>query len=139
MPSRQEAYASRIRLLLRIALTLLVLCVGAALAFLYLPAVGSVSPRALNYSVTKKAGGSVIASVGPCRRSGERDKRGGERVYRCSVSDSGGSGGATYVVKVDGRCWKARRLGKGGFDGELRRRADGCVRWRDQLRLFDRI
>ena len=130
-PSRQEAYASPVRLLLGMALVLLVLCVAGALAFLYLPAIGSFSPKALNYSVTKKAGGSVLTTTSPCRRARKR-------VYRCSVSDSGGSGGATYVVTLVGRCWKAHRDG-GGFEGQLKRHAKGCVRWRDQLRLVDRI
>jgi hypothetical protein len=117
-----------------------VLLVGAVLAFLYLPAIGSFSTRALSYSVTKEAGGSVIAGpASPCRRTEGRGNRNGERRYRCSIGDSGGSGGAMYTVRVEGRCWKARRVRDFGFEGELKRRVEGCVRWRDQLRLFDRI
>ena len=119
--------------LLRAFIGLVLLVVLAALAFLFLPALGDFSPRALNYSVTKKAGGSVLAGpISPCRKARKR-------VFRCSVSDSGGSGGATYVVTVDGHCWKARRVGAGGFEGDLARRIEGCVKWRDQLRLADRI
>jgi hypothetical protein len=119
------------RLLIRMGLVLALLLVLAAGAFLYLPAIGSFSRKALNYSVTKKVGGSVIARVEPCAKQAKHR-------FRCPVSDKSGSGGADYVVTLNGRCWKARRLGRANFEGELARRKSGCVKWRDQLRVFDR-
>ena len=119
------------RLLLRMGLVLALLLVLAAGAFVFLPAVGSFSREALNYSVSKRVGGSVVVGVDPCRRQA-RDR------FRCEVADKSGSGGASYLVTVNGRCWKARRLGRARFEGELARRKSGCVKWRDQLRLFDR-
>jgi hypothetical protein len=119
-----------VRLLLRMGLVLAILLVLLGGAFVYLPAVGSYSRQALNYSVSKRVGGSVIG-VGPCRKQARHR-------FRCQVADSEGSGGATYQVTVDGRCWKARMAHDYGHEGKLERRANGCLKWRDQLRLFDR-
>lgn len=121
------------RLLLRLGVTLVAVLVGGVLAFLYMPAIGSPSPAALHYSVAREVGGSVLAS------GGTRCRRARERVFRCSVSDASGSGGAVYVVRRDGRCWRARRTNAGGGERELKKRATGCVKWRDQIRLADRI
>jgi hypothetical protein len=118
------------RLILRLGLVLVVLLVAGFGAFLYLPAIGSFSAKALDHSVTDRVGGQLLF-IHPCRRTGRH-------AFRCEVADSRGSGGATYVVAAHGRCWKARRLGRASSEGKLKRRASGCVRWRDQLRLLDR-
>jgi hypothetical protein len=120
-----------VRLLLRMGLVLALLLVLAGGAFLYLPAIGSFSREALNYSVSKRVGGSALLGVDPCKR--ETRHR-----FRCGVTDKSGSGGATYLVTVRGRCWKARRLGRANSGDGLAHQKSGCVRWRDQLRLFDR-
>jgi hypothetical protein len=119
------------RLLLRMGLVLALLLVLAGGAFLYLPAIGSFSRRALSYSVTKGADGSVIAGVDPCRK--EANHR-----FRCIVAGASESQGAEYAVTVHGRCWKARRIGRGDVGGKFPRQKSGCVKWRDQLRVFDR-
>jgi hypothetical protein len=119
------------RLLIRMGLVLALLLVLTAGAFLYLPAIGSFSRRALSYSVTKAVDGSVIADVNPCRKQGKHR-------FRCIVSGATESQGAEYVVTVNGRCWKARRIGAGDIGGKFPRQKSGCVKWRDQLRVFDR-
>jgi len=101
-----------------------------ALAFLFLPAIGPVSGDALSYSVTRKLGGSVTLGVSPCRDRGD--------VLICEVPDASNSGSATYRVRRDGRCWKALKV-RPGEEVPLPKRSSGCVRFRDQLRLFDRL
>ncbi len=101
------------------------------LAFSFLPAVGSPSAQALNYSVTREVDGSVTLGVSACDR--------GQDVWVCEVYDESNSGSATYRVRLDGSCWTAVKTGGFGEEVPLPQRASGCVRFRDQLRLFDRI
>jgi hypothetical protein len=117
---------SRRRLALLVGLCVLLI---PALDFLYLT-VGPVSGSALNYSVTRQVGGSVALGVPECR-----DRQG---VWVCEVPDASNSGSATYRVRRDGRCWTALRI-RSGAEFPLPRRASGCLSFRDQLRLFDRI
>jgi hypothetical protein len=104
--------------------------------YLWLPAIGDPSPQALQYSLTRAAGGSSSGFVPGC------DERGRDR-WTCEVSESHGSGSGTYRLRMDDtRCWRARkvapnRLEEGPLD--LTRRASGCVMWRDQLRLDSRL
>jgi hypothetical protein len=89
-----------------------------------LPPIGSYSPEALSHSLMGEIHGDTAASH--CWREGRR-------VYTCSASE--GSDEASYRVTTDGRCWKARRTSGYTYSTHAR----GCVGWRDQLRLFDRI
>jgi hypothetical protein len=117
---------SRRRLALLVGLCVLLI---PALDFLYLT-FGPISGEALNYSVTRQVGGSVALGVPECR-----DR---QDVWVCEVPDASNSGSATYRVRRDGRCWTAQKL---AADEEipLPPRASGCLSFRDQLRLFDRI
>jgi hypothetical protein len=51
--------------------------------------------------------GSVQGEVGTIDPSG-RCARLERRVWRCEVGDTGGSGGASYRIEIDGdnRCWR---------------------------------
>jgi len=96
--------------------------------------VGSVSPKALDYSVARESGGSLLFGTVPCRKRSSRE-------WHCLVSDSSGSGEAAYRVEMTGsRCWKART--DKAFSGEgkpLPRSVSGCVGVRDQLRIVERL
>ena len=98
--------------------------VAFVLAYLYLPPIGSYSPRALSYSLTLRLGGATDFSH--CERRGKH-------VYACAVSN--GSGGSSFRVRTHGRCWSARRT----MGGDLKPRVKGCVRWRDQLRIWEHL
>jgi hypothetical protein len=123
-----------LRRLLKAAVVVVVVVVGLALlavAFLTLPAIGSVSRQALAYSVTRHAGGSLLAGGRTCRRV-----PGG---YRCLIPDSQGSGAATYRVRLSGRrCWRAQKV-SAEQEGPLPRRLSACAGLRDQARLVDRL
>jgi hypothetical protein len=114
----------------------LVIVASLVAGYLWLPAIGDPSPQALQYSLTRAAGGEVSGSLPGC------DKRGRNR-WRCDVSDSHGSGSGTYRLRMAGtRCWRARRVSPKTDGGEPRyppRRTTGCVMWRDQLRLASRL
>jgi hypothetical protein len=121
----------RPKLALLVALGLLLPAVILALAFFLLPSIGAVSRDALNYSVTREVGGSVALGVSPCR---ER-----QDAWRCEVQDASNSGSAVYRVRRDGRCWTAVKVRSFGEEVPLAPRASGCVDFRDQLRLLDRL
>lgn len=104
-----------------------VLAIVAVVWFLIGPPIGSISGKSLNYSVTKKAGGSTALGVEPCVRRGDD-------WWTCPVADSSNSGGADYRVRLRGDCWTAQRVA-GGFEGRLEKRVNGCVGLRDQVRL----
>jgi hypothetical protein len=95
-----------------------------AVVVAYFAVRGRVTPESLAHSVRAEVDAS---SGGSCRE----DARG----WRCPAL--GQSGGNDYRVRVDGRCWTARRIGPSA-DG-LPRRARGCVGLWDQVRLADRI
>lgn len=116
--------------LVRVAIWSVALCVavfvGLALAYLFLPPMGKVSPKTVAYSVARHFKADVSSS--PCQRL-ERSR------YRCFASD--GSGGTEYRVTLHGHCWKATRAGN--TDARFGARGHGCLHWRDQLRLFERF
>jgi hypothetical protein len=87
-------------------------------------AIRDVSARSLAHS---------IGGLNPCRRLGVHH-------WRCDRLDAGQSEQAEYDVTTDGRCWRARRIGRRPVlaEGGLGRRADGCVGLLDVLRIEDR-
>ena len=108
--------------------------IALAAAFLWLPAIGSPSEDALQYSLTRKAGGSLLsAGVYHC-------EQGPKPVRLCDVSDAHSSDKGRYRVRMDGsRCWHARKVSPNSWEEGppyLKRRVSGCVKWRDQVRLF---
>ena len=117
-------------------MTALALLVGLVAAYLFLPAIGSISPRALQRSVTHRVGGSLPAESDRCRR------RGGE-TWDCEIRDAQGSGRAVYRVTKQGRrCWQARKASAAASEEGpplLPLISRGCVELRDQLRPAERI
>ena len=105
-------------------------------ALLFLPALGAPSDEALTYSLTHKAGGSVFLGVSGCQ---ERPSG----VQICNVSDTSNSGYGRYQVRMDGRrCYHARKTSPDSWEEggpHLKREVSGCVKWRDQVRIMDRV
>jgi hypothetical protein len=106
----------------------------AVLALLFLPAIGGVSAKALNYSVAREADGSVTPGFESCRRHKK------EGPWTCAVLDRQGSDTVAYRVRMTGsRCWRGRKISRFTEDGPpLEHRPTGCVKFRDQLRLVAR-
>jgi membrane protein implicated in regulation of membrane protease activity len=104
-------------------------------AWLWLPAIGSPSGDAVRYSITREVGGSTSAvGLHTCetRTSG---------LLVCEVADVSSSGFARYRVRLDGRCWRARKVSPDHWEEQIKpmkRRASGCVEFRDQLRFYER-
>jgi hypothetical protein len=120
------------------ALVISSLAVVIALAvavYLYSPAIGTPSPTALDYSVSREVGAGM-SWIHACQRRSSQ-------TWRCEVWDSEFSNTAMYVVTMDGgRCWRARSVdGSAEFaeGGPLKDPASGCVSLRDQLRFDSRI
>jgi hypothetical protein len=105
-------------------------------AFFWLPAIGTPSNDALQYSLARTVGSDLVVNIYDCR---ERS----ESVRVCEVSDASGSGFARYRVRMDGRrCWRAVKTTSNRYEegsDYLDLRAHGCVGFREQIRLFDRI
>jgi hypothetical protein len=106
-------------------------------AFFLLPAIGSPSGDALQYSLTRNAGGSlVLGGVYDCERRSSA-------IQVCDISDAHNSGKGRYRVRMDGRrCYHARKFSPDAWEEgppHLEHRVSGCVKWRDQLRLMDRL
>jgi hypothetical protein len=58
----------------------------------------------------------------------------GDGLWRCSISDNGGSGGANYVVHTHAfGCWDADRVGRGSVEGGTPATASGCITLLDEL------
>jgi hypothetical protein len=105
------------------------------LAFFLLPAIGSPSGDALQYSLTRNAGGSLLFSgVYDCEQRSPS-------IRVCDVSDAHSSDKGRYRVRMDGRrCYHARKISPDAWEEGppyLEHRVSGCVKWRDQLRLMD--
>ena len=100
-----------------------------AVAYLYAPAIGDVSGKALQRSVTRELDGAGTGGPQACRRL--REGR-----WRCSVQRfQGDSGPPSYSVRMrDRRCWTATL--RTGDNEPLPRRATGCVNLRDQRPRF---
>jgi hypothetical protein len=102
-------------------------------ALLWLPAIGTPSGDAVRHSLDSRTGGGY----GLAHACKERSF--GVRI--CDVSDLQGSGGAIYRVRMDGRCWQARKISpRRSEEGSpwLKRQVSGCVEFSDQVRLFER-
>ena len=104
----------------------LVLLVVLVAVYLLAPAIGGPSGKALHARVMAEVGATPVGTT-TCQRRGTV-------TWRCSVRAEGASYPTTYSVRLDGRCFTARRTAAGGSDGKpLARRASGCVKLRDQL------
>jgi hypothetical protein len=105
-------------------------------ALLWLPAIGSPSDDSLRYSLMRKAGGSMLmGDFYTCEK-----RQSGMRV--CEVPDIQNSGFARYRVQTDGRCWHARKVSPDNWEDQsqpMKRHVSGCVQFRDQVRLFERV
>jgi hypothetical protein len=106
-------------------------------AFLWLPAIGAPSDDALQYSLTRNAGGSLIlGAAGDCELRPSR-------VGICEVSDAHSSGSGRYRVRLEGRrCYDARKVSPNRWEEGppyLKERVIGCVKWRDQVRLMNQL
>jgi hypothetical protein len=103
-----------------------VLLVVLVAVYLLAPAIGTPSPTALHARVMTETGGMSFGSD-TCRKRGTV-------TWRCSIWPPSGSAAASYSVRLDGRCFTARRITAPGSDGQpLAARASGCVKLRDQL------
>ena len=96
---------------------------------------GPVTGRSLHESVQSASGsaGSTLGNAGRCRSGSQT------REWRCDVDDAGGSGTATYSIRVraGSSCWNGRLTGGDG-EGGMPKRISGCVhRW--QWSLFDLV
>ena len=121
------------RVIVRVLGVLTVGFIASAAAYLFLPALGPVSPDALNYSLAAETNGTGLWGLPGCARDRARE------AWRCEVWDESVSGTHTYVVERRGRrCWHARLLHDAG-EGVPRRRASGCVALRHQLRFAERL
>lgn len=101
--------------------------VAAALAA-YVFAPVPLTANTLTNSVERESGSAGIG--GECSRRADEH-------WRCEITDGAGSGGASYEVTVDGRCWRARRTSPGHFtETPMPARPDGCTRLRDQFPLL---
>jgi hypothetical protein len=112
------------------------LLVIGALAYFFLPAIGTPSARALQYSLASEVGGDTdLGDVWKCKR-----RQG--TLWVCDVGDSQGSGAATYRLRTeDRRCWQARKLTPDSQEEgpALERRSSACVKLHDQVRLLERF
>jgi hypothetical protein len=108
----------------------------AAVAYLFFPAIGTPSRRALHYSLANEAGGTTLfEDIYKCRHE-QRE------FWRCDVADPSGSGVATYRLRMDGRrCWHARKLTPDSPEEApaLGHQPSSCVKLHDQIRLLNRL
>jgi hypothetical protein len=103
-----------------------ILLAALVVAYLFVPAIGDVSGKAVQRSVVSELEGTRVGGPSACRRI-----RAGR--WRCLVQAyQGDSSPPSYSVRMRGRsCWTATL--RSGDRAPLPRRASGCVRLRDQL------
>jgi hypothetical protein len=123
------------RALVTLTAAVTVWCVLFIAALLWLPAIGSPSGDSLRYSLMRKAGGSMLmGDLYGCEK-----RSSGMRI--CEVPDIQNSGVARYRVRLDGRCWHARKISPDKWEEQsspMKRHVSDCVQFRDQVRLFER-
>lgn len=118
----------RRRRLLIIVVTLVAVALVATGVYFFVPATGF-SSGTLHSSVAREA------DRGTWPTGCERHAKGG---WSCWVTTNG-SDEIIYRVEMDGsRCWHGRRVWGGGADPPPKE-LDGCIKLRDQIRLFDRL
>lgn len=119
-----------VRRLLFLVLVLVFLAVTFVAVYLFVPLVGDLSNKSLAHSVAREVETEGEPKKASCRPQGEAS-------YTCRVPGGSGKGVASYKVRMeDRRCYTARRT-----QGQGKRRTDGCVGLRDELRfsLLERI
>src|SRR4051794_5111830 len=110
--------------------TLVGLPIIGVLIFFFAPAT-RFSPEALHNSVAREVGRAMYGETG-CNRH----VKGG---WSCSLYDLSGSGFEDYRVEMDGsRCWHGVHRASGG-KGDIPANLHGCLKVRDQIRLWDRL
>ena len=111
-------------LLLKLVKPLLLVAVLVGV-YLYAPAIGTPSGKAVQNSVERGLDAPSVGGPEACRRI--REAR-----WRCSVQRfQGDSSPPSYSVRMrDRRCWTATL--RAGDNEPLPRRATGCVQLRDQ-------
>ena len=121
------------RTLLIVVVLLVLVVLVAALAVVgarFLPA--EVTADSLGYSLHREAD-SPRGSSAECRARGAHE-------WRCRAVPSSGGERPIYRVSIgEGTCWTARIVDGGGGATPMPRRLEGCVRVRDQVRLFERL
>ena len=100
-------------------------------AYLTLPAFGSVSQEALLWSVAEDSGSDGWSSLF-CER-----RRGGYSECHIAIPTSDSETAVYRVRRVGRRCWRAVLRDGPGLGLELR--PHGCVKLRDQVRLLSRV
>jgi len=102
-------------------------------AMLWLPAIGTPSGDALRHSLEGRTGGYGLGDLYGCEQRADG-------IHACEVLDSGGSSTVKYRVRMDGRCWHARKTSSETYEEppRLERRLSGCVEFGDQVRLYER-
>jgi hypothetical protein len=95
---------------------------------------GPVTGESLHVSVSDQAGSAPGFDRDRCERASV------VRQWRCSVSDSSGSGGAFYSVTVhaSNSCWSGVLLDDHSESADMRKTIHGCVR-RWQWTLLDAL
>jgi hypothetical protein len=101
----------------------LVLVLVLAAVWLFAPPIGSVNGEALHRNVVRELDGTADIGAKTCSKRGTI-------TWRCRVYAPAGSDPTTYSVRLDGRCWTARRT---AGPAALATRAEGCLHLRDQV------
>jgi len=113
-----------VRRLLFLLFVLSVLAVTFVAVYLLVPLVGDLSNKSLAHSVAREVETKGELEKASCRKQGKGR-------FTCRVPGGSGERAATYEVRMeDRRCYTARRTQSQG-----KRRDEGCVGLRDQLRL----
>jgi heme/copper-type cytochrome/quinol oxidase subunit 2 len=108
------------------AVVLLVVPAVAVATYFVLPV--PVTERTLTQSIERETGSAGLHNSSSC--SG---RPGG--AWRCSISDSSGSGSVEYAVTAGDQCWHAT-LRTNDAEGPMPARPEGCATLRD-VRVFD--
>jgi hypothetical protein len=94
--------------------------------WVFAPAIGSVNGETLHRSVVGELDGTGDVGAKTCSKRGTI-------TWRCMVYAPSGSDATIYSVRLDGRCWTARRT---SGPAALATRAEGCLHLRDQARAL---
>jgi hypothetical protein len=100
-----------------------VLLIVLAGVWLFAPPIGDVNGKTLHRAVVGELDGTRDIGARSCSKRGTI-------TWRCRVYAPSGSDPATYSVRLDGRCWTARRT---SGPAALPARAEGCLHLRDQI------
>ena len=112
------------RLISFLLFILIVLTGTVAGVYLLVPLIGDLSDESLAHSVAREVETKGELSEASCRKRGKQH-------FTCRAPGDSGDRPVTYSVRMkDKRCYGARRT-----SGPGKRRENGCVGLRDQLRV----